>query len=107
MKAVLGLKERMKERDALDVIPMVVAYQDMGVDAAQIRRSEPIAEHTKTCAAIEDEPNATRSSELNAGRISAVAPRIALQRRRRAAHSPKDQLGHIMRHCWVNGDARA
>ena len=103
---IARLEKRMKKRDALDVVPMIVRHQDVSVDAivaAQIRPT--IAQHSQAGAAVEDEPRAIRRGEFQTGRVSPVAPGIALQRRRRAAHSPEDQLGSMVRHRWANRDA--
>ena len=34
MKAILLLEKGMEERDALDVVPVIVGYQDVGFDGA-------------------------------------------------------------------------
>ena len=108
MKTVLRFEKRMEEREALDVIPVIVGDQDVRVDAFVALLCRPaIAEHAQTGATIENELRAVGSDKLKARRIPAVAPGVALRRRRGAAHAPKGQLRNMLGHEWVNRDACA
>ncbi len=99
---VLRFKKRSEEGKALNVVPVVVRYEDVRVDTALPMRLCPeIPQHSHAGAAIEDEPRAFGRRQLQAGRVSAIAPGIALKRRRRAAHSPENQLGCVVRHRWA------
>ncbi len=104
---VLRFKKRSKERQALNVIPVVVRHKDVRMYAALPMRLRPkIPQHPHAGAAIEDEPGAFGRRQLQAWRVSAIAPGIALKRRRRAAHSPENQLGCVVRHRWAKLPAR-
>lgn len=83
MKAVMRFEEWMEERNALNMVPVVMRDQDMGVNGtAAAFLGEVIAEHAQTGAAVEDEVSAVRGGQFEARRVAAVAPSIALQRRR-------------------------
>ena len=93
MKTILRLEERMKKRDALNVIPVVMRDQDVSVDAAiAMKLRQAVAKHPEPGAAIENEMGAIRSRDFDAGSVAAVAPGVALRGRRRAAHAPENQF---------------
>src|ERR1700722_17697346 len=106
MKTILGLEKRMEKREALNVVPMIVRHQDMRFDSAVTLPTRPaivhgvevIAEHAEAGSAIENEMRAARDIDLEAGGIAAVAPGVALERRRGATHSPEGQFGAVLRH---------
>jgi len=107
VEAVLRFKKRVEEGNALDVVPVVVGDEDVGLDAAAAEFFAPVvAEHAQAGAAIENEFGVVGGGQFEARRVAAEAPGIALERRSRAADSPKNQLGDILRHCWANRDAR-
>src|ERR1700745_4225164 len=81
---------------------MVVRHEDVRIDAAFAMRLRPeVPEHPHPGAAIEDESGVVGRRQLEARRVSTIAPGIALKRRRRAAHSPENQLGCVVRHRWA------
>src|SRR5271170_2097654 len=98
MKMVLRFEEWLEEREALNVVPVIVGDQDVGFDSAVALPSRPaivlrvqvIAKRPQAGAAVQNEVRAVLDRKFQAGGVSAVAPRIALERRRRAAHSPKN-----------------
>ena len=99
MKTVARLKEGMKERYALNMIPVIVSDKNLRVDSVVTIQVRPlIAEHAQPRTAIEDKWRPVGRSEFKTGRVAAIAPCVALQRWRRAAHSPKDQPSGVMRH---------
>src|ERR1700746_578649 len=107
VKFVLRFKKRSEEGKALNVVPVVVGHEDVRMDTALPMRLRPeIPQHPHTGAAIEDKPRSFRRRQLQAGRVSAIAPGIALKRRRRAAYSPENQLGCVVRHRWAKLPAR-
>ena len=61
-------------------------------------RVQVISEHPQAGAAVQDEVRAARDSQFQARGVTAVAIRIALERRRGAAHSPEGQFGAVLRH---------
>ena len=83
MKAILLLEEGMEERDALNVVPVIVRYENVGFDGAMAGLLFPaIAEEADAGAAIEDEARAVTGDDFYAGGVAAVAPGTALGRRR-------------------------
>lgn len=105
MKLILSFEKGMEEGDALDVIPVVVGDKDVCFETRVVFLGPAIAEHAQASAAIEDEASAARGGEFEARRISTIAPSVALECRRGAPHSPKDQFGSVVRHRWANRDA--
>src|SRR5271154_6799114 len=104
MKTILRLEERMKKRDALNVIPVVVGDENVRFDALfALISGQQIAEAADSGAAIEDKRSAVRRGEFQAGSIAPVAPSITLDRGRRATHAPKNQFGNLLRHGWAQG----
>jgi hypothetical protein len=68
---------------------MVVGHEDVRLNSvgsrfrpAIVQCAHVIAEHPQAGAAVEDEARAARRGQLDARRVSAVAPRIAVERRR-------------------------
>ena len=99
MEAVLALKKWIKERDALYVVPVVMRHKNVGFDGVAAICARPaVAQHAHARAAIQDKTRAVRRGQFEARRVTTVAPGVALQRRRRAAHSPEDQLGNVVGH---------
>src|ERR1700682_5483863 len=99
MEAILRLEEGMKKRDALNVVPVIMRDENMGVNpAVAMELRQAVAQHAQTGAAIEDEMGAVRSGDLDAWRVAAVAPCVALRRGRRTAHTPENQFREILGH---------
>ena len=74
---------------------MVVSNEDMRFrGAAGGWGSSAIAQHAQAGAAIENELRAIGSDQFEARRVSAVAPRRGVNRRRGASHTPKTELGN-------------
>src|SRR4029077_16433375 len=93
--------------NALDMVPVKMRDQNVGSNSLAAQRlRQLVAKHAQAGAAIEDEACAVWGIKFETGRVAAVAPRIALERRRRAAHSPENQFGQIVRHRRANRDAR-
>jgi hypothetical protein len=109
IEAVLRFEERLKKWDALNVIPVVVRYEYVRVDArlglriapAVVHHAQVIAQHAQPGAAIEDETHAIGTRNFHARRVTAVAPRISIRRRRGTADAPENQLGFCLRHAWA------
>src|ERR1700751_1648518 len=81
---------------------MVVRHEDVRIDAPfAIRLGPEIPEHPHPGATIENESRVVGRRQFEARRVSAIAPGIALKRRRRAAHSPENQLGCVVSHRWA------
>src|SRR6185437_6413015 len=98
MEMIARVKEGVKERQALDVVPMVVRHQNLRFDVAVTMRLHPlVAEHAESSAAIEDEARAVGSGDFDAGGVAAVAPRVPIERGSGAAHPPEDHFG-VSRH---------
>ena len=69
----------MEERDALNVVPVVMGDEDVGFDGAMAGLLFPaVAEQAHACAAIEDEAGAVAGDDFDAGGVAAVAPGAAL-----------------------------
>src|ERR1700730_4990737 len=93
MEAVLALKKWIKERDALDVVPVVMGHKNMGFDGVAAICARPaVAQHAHARAAIQDKTRAVWRGQFEAGRFPPEAPVIALKRRRGPAHSQKTSL---------------
>src|SRR6185437_7718045 len=98
MKTIVCFKKRMEKRNALNVIPVLVRHQHVSFHSAVAAPSRPavmlrlqlIAEHSQAGAAIQNEVRVAGRREFEARRVSAVAPGVALERRRGAAHSPEN-----------------
>ena len=109
VKPVLAFEKWMEKRDTLNVIPMIVRYEDVGIDSAvappfrpaAVDRVQIIAQHPQAGTAIKDEPAATGSRQLDTRGIAAIAPRITFDRWRRAADAPEDHFGGILSHVRV------
>src|SRR5262250_1432853 len=93
MKSVARIEKRGEERYALYVVPVIMRDQHLSFDSALATGAHPlVAEHPQPRATIENEPRVVRGRKFKAGSIAPVAPSVALQRWRRAAHSPENQL---------------
>ena len=61
METIVRLEKRLKKWNPLNVIPMVMRYQHVGVDPAiALDLCPAVAEHAQPCAAIENEASAVR-----------------------------------------------
>src|SRR5215469_3295930 len=99
MKSVTRIEKRREERYALYVVPVIMRDQHLSFDSAVATGAHPpVAEHSQARATIENEPRVVGGREFKAGSVAAVAPSVALQRWRRAAHSPEDQLRSRVHH---------
>ena len=106
MEAVLRFEERMKKRDALNVVPMIMRHQDVRLDPhPALFFRQMVAQHAQPGAAIQDKFGPVRCGQFQARRVPAIAPRVALERRRRAAHTPENQFGSLVRHRRAASDA--
>ena len=75
VEAIAGRVEGGEKRDALDVVPVIVADEDVGLESGRGRRLRPAAaEHTNAGATVEDEASAVGSKQLKTRRIAAIAP---------------------------------
>src|SRR5579864_279026 len=99
MEIILRQIEWSKKRNALDMIPMIVRDENVGLQRAVAFGIRPmIAEHAQAGPAIEHESRAVGRRHIQARRVSAIAPHSAIQSRNRAAYSPEDQFGDIPVH---------
>ena len=102
VEAILRRVQRGKEGNALDVVPVVVANEDVGLEGERGRRFRPAtAEDADASAAIEDEASAVGGEKFETGRIAAITPGGTVHSGGRAAYSPKAQLGDILLHHGV------
>jgi hypothetical protein len=86
----VGIEERLEEPEALQVVEMEMAEQNMELWAhGSLHRD---AEWTNSSARIEHEDVSARESHFNAGRIATVPDRIRTGRGDRAAASPHASL---------------
>src|SRR5208282_1346060 len=93
VETVLCLEKRVEKRDSLNVVPMIVGHENVRFNSAvpapfrppAVESLQVVAQHAQAGAAIENEVRAAGNFQLKARRVSAIAPCIALQRRRRAA----------------------
>src|ERR1700735_385778 len=99
MKAILRLEERVKKWNALDVVPVIMGNENVGFDAmAAVNLRPAVPQHSQPSAAVQNKPSTVGGFEFQTRRIAAVAPCVALKRRRRAAHSPEGQFGNVVGH---------
>src|SRR5262249_22686443 len=70
---IAGYKKRREKRDALDVIPMRVANEDMTAQAFGTSRHQLLTKRMSSGSAIEDNECSSRRAHLDARRVSAVA----------------------------------
>src|SRR6266446_2767543 len=93
MKFIVLRIKRRKKRNALDVVPVVVRNKNMRLRGSSLaRRGAAVPQHAQTCAAIQNKLRAIRCNQLQARRVSAVAPCRRIHRRRGASHTPEAQL---------------
>ena len=89
----------MEKRDSLNVIPMVVGDQNVGVDAAiAMKLREAIAQHAQAGAAIQNEMSAVRARSF---RGKACFRRSARCRARVWASSRAPPRKRVWQRCWV------
>src|SRR5271154_1179998 len=99
VEAILRLKKRIEEWNALNVVPVVMRNKNVRFDAmAPVRLRPTVAEHSQSRAAVQNKSRTVGSYKFQTRRIAAVAPCVALKRRRRAAHSPEGQFGNVVGH---------
>lgn len=83
VKAVSRLKQRIEKRKPLDMVPMIMSDQDVGVESVPAMVMRPlVTKHPEARAAIEYERSTVGSGKFEARRVSAVAPCVALECRR-------------------------
>src|SRR5256885_15096151 len=86
---VLARVERSKKRNALNVVPVEMRKEDVGVDRLALGfLDELLAQVAKAGAAIEH-VNLVVDPDLDAGGVPAVAEILRLRRGRRSAHTPE------------------
>src|ERR1700733_9808747 len=99
VEAVLRLEKRVEEGNPLDVIPMVMRDKNVGFDSMPTVGLRPtVAEHSQSRATVQNKRRTVGRYQFQTRRIAAIAPCIALKRRRRAAHSPEGQFGNVVGH---------
>ena len=99
VEIVLRQIERAEKRHTLNVIPMVVRDENVRLlGAVAIGICPMIPEHAYAGAAIEDETRSVRRNDIDARRISAVAPHSAIERRNGTANSPESQFCDVAVH---------
>src|SRR5690242_579089 len=85
-----ALKDGTKKGDALDVVPMGVCQENVTGDGGAVgARDERASQLADARSCIEDDEPPFGGSQFNAGRIAAVANRVAPRRRDRAPRTPK------------------
>ena len=95
-----GVKRR-KKRKSLNMIPMVVRDKNMRFGGLGSVRTHPaVSQHAKAGSAVQDKLRAVGRQQFQARRVSAIAPRRRVYRRRRAAHTPEAEScswrGHLL-----------
>ena len=110
MKGIIFGVEWREKRDALDVIPVIVSYQNVRFRISYFRRqvvggwSGPAAaEHAETGAAIQNKLRAVRRSEFETWRVSAIPPGCGIHSGRGAANPPKAQFCNRADHYQPKG----
>jgi len=77
------------EGQRVDVVPVRVGDEQVGVDARSLRRRERIGERLDAGPGVEHEEPAVGEGHAGAGGVAAVAHRIPAGDRQRAAHAPE------------------
>src|SRR5690348_13377778 len=98
-EVVLRQVKRPEERDALNVVPVIVSDEDMSAKHVVAFDPRPlIAERPQAGAAIENDPRAGWRDEFGAGSIAAIAPHSAVERGDGAAHAIENQFCNVAVH---------
>src|SRR5262249_53361382 len=89
-KTVLAaIIERAEEWNSLNVVPMEVGYEDMGIDRAIFKfTAKLLPQNTKSSATVENE-NIVAATDLDAGGVTPITQIFGLGSWRRAAHAPE------------------
>src|SRR5579863_3576592 len=105
MKCVVFGIQRSEERNALNVIPVIVSDQNVGFgithaggDDASGGSDPAAAEHAEAGAAIQNKLRAVGRGEFEAGRVSAVAPRRRVHGGCGTTNAPEAQFGNWASH---------
>ena len=100
MELVLIDVERSEEGQALDMVPMIMGDEDVGLLGARGMLVVPaIAQHAQAGAAIENELRAIGSDEIEARGVAAEAPGGGIDGGRGATNAPKGEFGDRRTHC--------
>src|SRR5579883_833380 len=98
MKLVVRRIQGREKGDALNVVPMVVGHEDVGLNGFFGGGRQAIAKNPQAGAAIEDEATPVGRNEFEARRITAIAPGGPIHRRCRTSHAPEAKFGYVFCH---------
>ena len=88
--AVTADEQRGKEGQAVDVVPVAVGDEDVGLDRQP--REQVLGEREQAGAAIEDDQRAVVGAYFDARRVATIPDSTRTRRRYRTAHPPKAEF---------------